>query len=1557
MPLPGGEADKIGNRYEKRWTTRKIIDILKEDAIKMFIEPLGEDEKKAEFWIEYKNGKREYHQVKRQRASKDNWTISSLKEVLLAAYDHLIKDENFYFVFISQTPCGVMREIGDRIASSNSVLEFFNYFFTNNELKDGVIKLANIWDIKIPEKLFKDEGINISEEISNNGNEYKKLYNILKRIDFRTEDTTSLKENNEALMKNLVTGNDSVNAIFSFIDDHIHKKIVVSDVWKYLNEKGYQRINYSGDNRVANKIETLQSKFENSIKNNLINNTLIYRKEAKKIMDIFAEKDDNLILLNGKAGSGKSSVLFQFVKILEEKGISYLPLRLDRQLPDYNSSEKFGESLDLPNSPEITINNFTGNDTSVLIIDQLDSIRWTSYNYTQAWECIAEMINRGLNYSNLFIVVSCRSYDLNNDPLISAWKGNNSFKEIKIKSLKREEIQVELKKVDVQLDKLSDIQMNLLKNPLNLFLFTEIIKEREYMKFDASIDLFKEYYKIKLNTFNNSRLDFNAGEEILKKIVNKFDENQQLSIKKQFIQGNPEIIDALISLNILDEYQKEETNDNVISFFHQEFFDYLFARFFIQQDKDIFNWLIEKEQSLFRREQLSQLLIFKRNSAQRGKHLEVINKILKSDEIRFHLKQVTLHQFSNFDSLLDKEVDYVIDLIKEDDWKEHIIYEVIYNNDDWFVKLYNRDFFHQSLTEEKHLSKSELINTFGIYLEDYPAKVVELLSLYLDHFEWTNRFEALISRNSITFNNEYFNWLLSAISEGQLDDYQFYINPAEENIEMLLEFVGIWLKRQVDIAEEKLKESEQIRYPNLFDNRDGINHEVFNKLAESDPEKFINTILPRIMSLIKITITDDREIPKYDEFLAPNISLRINSESMHIVSITDLLIETLEISFEKLAAENPEDFKILFDEYKKSTYLVIQYFLLRGLANCNNELAYEAIKYIINKIKEFKQIGIKSRNGWNSEMIWVARGVIKNNASEVSDDMSQQLFEVLNGYYTSNDIFSIKSRHKKFQNKSPKKWNLNVNNFLFKSEYYLLSALPAEKRNKKIEKRILELKRKFGEVSPPVSFESGFVGSPIEWEALEQMSDADCLSAIKRYKNLNDKSTQDLKGGALELSRNFEKLAHKNGKRFANLIFEFPKNSYPGYFSSVLVGITKSKHSPFDEGNSSIKASAQATFDQICSVIDYLYNNFKAPQVLKAINRVVRENNDQDWPNNTLDILKENLKSDYNEERRVQSEINNGRDILTEGINIVSGTAADAIGSILFSQPDKYKFFRSAIINALNSSVIYTRSLVVKSCLAVYNIDKDEAMNLFDLLLNIDDKRIFATRHARKFLDYITINNYDKYKGLIDELLTSSYSEVEQFASSLKLRKLLTDKGKEEVMSFINGSEINSRLGIVKFLNDSFIKGKYLSVVKEALIIMFDDPSPEIRKEAIDIFRKINSESQKRYSKVLMPAIKSKSFEDNPAIILRAMTKFNNYKNIEEEIFAVVNIINSKKRSIETYRNKFSIYKNDIIKLILSIYHNAIGDSRIRCLDALDILSEIRFINSIAELDKVERKI
>lgn len=1556
MPLSGGEADKLGNRYEKRWTVRKIIDILNENAIEMKIEPLGKEEEKTEFWVKYKNGKKEFHQVKRQNASNNNWTILRLKDVLKAAHDHLREDENNHFVFVSQTQCGVMREMSERAQSANSLLDFFEYFFTSDKLRKGIIKLANIWDIEIPEKFSDEENIDISAEINKNKKAYQKVYNILKRIHFRIIDTESLKEQNEALIKFLVNGEAVVGTLISFIDDNIHKEIIAADVWDYLSENGYGKNNYAGDRSVASKIETLQIQFKQSLEQKLINDSLISRLESEKLMELFDQSNDNLILLNGKAGSGKSSVLFQFVKMLEEDNIPYLPLRLDRQVPNNNSSEKFGESLNLPNSPEITISNFSGDRNSVLIIDQFDAIKWTSSNYRQAWECITGIINRGLKYNNLFIVISCRSYDLNNDPSISSWKVSNNFKELKVKKLGREIIEEELIKNNVDLIKLSANQISLLQNPLNLFLFTEVIGEKELIPFSTPVDLFDKYYELKLNEFKD--LDFNYSDwaDVLQQIVVKFDENQQLFINKRVISCDPEIIKALISLNVLDEYSQEEISADVISFFHQEFFDYLFAKFFIQEGKNIYDWLIENEQSLFRREQLSQLLSFKRSSVSSVRYLEIIKKLIKSKKIRFHLKQVTLHQLSQINNPSDLEADYIIDLLEEGNWKRHILPEIIYNSEDWFLALYKSGYFHNSLFEDELLSKNELINILEIYLEYYPDEIVELLDLYLDNFDWTDRFKTLISRNSITFNNEYFDWLLTAINEGHLDDYQFHINPEEENSSKLICFVGTWLERQINIVENKLEQSDQINHLDLFDNRNGINHAVFKKLAEINPGEFINTILPKIMDLIKKTVADEREIPKYDELFASNIRLRINSESMHIVNITDLLIETLETAFGKLAAENPEKFNNQFNKYKNSSYFTMQYFILKGLENCNKEFSTEAIKYIINKIKEFKQVEIKNRSGWNSSMVWIARGVIENNAAEVNDNIVQQLFDVLNGYYTANDIFSMKSRDKKLQNKSPKKWNLNINNLLFKSEYYLLSALPAEKRTKKIGRRILELKRKFGEISPPVSFESGFVGSPIEWKALEKMSNDECLSAIKKYKNLDDESNQALMGGALELSRSFEKLAHKNGKRFADLIFKFPKDSYPGYFSSVLTGITKSKYSPYNEDDSQIKAAAPASFDQLCLVIDYLYNNFEAPQILKAINRVVSENANQDWPNYILNILKENLDSNYNENERIQPEINSSRDILTEGINIVSGTAADAVGSILFQNIDKYNYFKSAVIDTLSNSNIYTKATAAKSCLAVYNFDKRESRELFNLLIEVEDKRIFATHYVKKYLNYVTIDYYEEYVHLINDLLDSTDSDVEELAASIKMRKLLKDENKEDIISFLNDANVNNIIGITRFLNDSFIRGEHLSIIKEIMVRLFNDSNPEVRREAINIFRKINNENQDKYLDIFMPVIRGKLFEDNPAMILRAMTKVNNSDFIEEEIFEVVDKITTGYDSFVD-RNKFSIYGEEVIKLILSIYHNSDKDKRNKCLNAVDKLFEIRFTNAISKLDKIDRGI
>ncbi|MEG5054988.1 MULTISPECIES: hypothetical protein [unclassified Microcoleus] len=77
MTFAGGVADKLGNRYEGRWTVHCMIDVMEEKADSISLEPPGIDG--IEFFLRRKS-KLEYHQVKRQRSGRGRWTLSSLED-------------------------------------------------------------------------------------------------------------------------------------------------------------------------------------------------------------------------------------------------------------------------------------------------------------------------------------------------------------------------------------------------------------------------------------------------------------------------------------------------------------------------------------------------------------------------------------------------------------------------------------------------------------------------------------------------------------------------------------------------------------------------------------------------------------------------------------------------------------------------------------------------------------------------------------------------------------------------------------------------------------------------------------------------------------------------------------------------------------------------------------------------------------------------------------------------------------------------------------------------------------------------------------------------------------------------------------------------------------------------------------------------------------------------------------------------------------------------------------------------------------------------------------
>src|SRR6266699_3711422 len=77
MPLTGGSADKIGNRYELRWTALCLVELLDGLAQEIRIEQPGYEGEGIEFVL-LRHGIRELHQVKRQTTKGAGWTVRSL---------------------------------------------------------------------------------------------------------------------------------------------------------------------------------------------------------------------------------------------------------------------------------------------------------------------------------------------------------------------------------------------------------------------------------------------------------------------------------------------------------------------------------------------------------------------------------------------------------------------------------------------------------------------------------------------------------------------------------------------------------------------------------------------------------------------------------------------------------------------------------------------------------------------------------------------------------------------------------------------------------------------------------------------------------------------------------------------------------------------------------------------------------------------------------------------------------------------------------------------------------------------------------------------------------------------------------------------------------------------------------------------------------------------------------------------------------------------------------------------------------------------------------------
>jgi hypothetical protein len=218
MPLPGGATDKIGNRYESRWTVYCITEILAARADSIRLEPPGKEGEGIEFWLR-KGQTYEYHQVKRQNSKSGHWSIADLeRNGVLSHFFGKLQDPLATCHFVSTHSAFQIDELGLRARQAASWEEFRNEFLRAKEHLENFREICH--------------KLQISEADA---------YEFLKRVFVHTIGESFLQRSVENRLEILVKG-DSANVaavLGQLILDEIHHELTTFDVHDYLNKRGY----------------------------------------------------------------------------------------------------------------------------------------------------------------------------------------------------------------------------------------------------------------------------------------------------------------------------------------------------------------------------------------------------------------------------------------------------------------------------------------------------------------------------------------------------------------------------------------------------------------------------------------------------------------------------------------------------------------------------------------------------------------------------------------------------------------------------------------------------------------------------------------------------------------------------------------------------------------------------------------------------------------------------------------------------------------------------------------------------------------------------------------------------------------------------------------------------------------------------------------------------------------------------------------------------------------------------------------------------------------------
>lgn len=1518
MNFAGGVADKLGNRYEGRWTVHCMVDVMDEKADSISLEPPGIDG--IEFFIR-RNGKLEYHQVKRQKSGLGHWTLSALEnqqvKVLSNFWQHLTTNPDVSCFFVSTQDADELQRLAMDARDAASWTEFEQKYF-NKTLSDHFDKLINKWG-------------NCSRTDA---------YQALKRVEVETVGEQFLVNTVDNRLAALVEG-DSKTVRIELAElalNRIRNELTAHDIWHYLlEERGYRRREWGKDPHVLAAVDRVNDHYLSRLHKEAIAGKVIPRDEVDIIVNKLTSSDHKRgVLVAGEAGVGKSGVILQAVEALREKGIPLIAFRVDRLDPT-DSPDQIGKQLEnLPGSPAHVLANIAQGRDCVLIIDQLDDVSTASGRNPQFFECIDRIIDQVKAYPQMRLLLACRKFDLDYDCRLKRLTGENGIAEtVIISRLSHEKVREMVAELGLDSSLLNNKQLELLSIPLHLRLLAEVaeVSKANVLNFRTAKELYDKFWDEKKNVIHGR---FGASEhwtDVIYTLCDYMSKNQGLSAPKERVDKYGKTAEWLASEHVLI------LEGGQYSFFHEGFFDYAFARRFAGEDEELLEFLGNIEQQhLFRRAQVRQILVYERD-ADRDRYLADIQALLTSSSIRFHIKKVVFALLAALDDPTQEEWEIIAPLMGDE--SEPITQQVwgtLRSPVRWFQLLDSLGLIEKWIRNENDERIEQTIRLLSIMKRHIPERVAELVEPFIGVSEaWHNRLKNLIQGAELVSERRFFDFFLRLIREGILDDPREIIDFTDDfwmridslpkhRPEWACEAIGCYFNRYLDL-------SIAAGQPNLFDRSSSalpysnFSEEILIVSARNAPKSFIEHLLPFMLRVMEVTSQQENNPPWLDSVW----DYRPYGKGYHI---HNTLLSGMEQAISNLAANHPEDFSILAEQHlRNSNFETIQFLLIRAYTANGEKFADEAIDYLCEQTARLRTGYSAGSGNINAAPYWATRLLIEATTPHCTEEKLLQLQAIIFDYYTDYEKNYIGRKFRGYP------------------QLVLLDAIAASRRTDAINHRLQEWKRKFtniellkplGIIEPPKSSKAWLVGSPIPKKAAEKMTDEQWLKAIARY-DYNDvrsgfQRTGQIIGEANELSRLLESQVKQEPVRFAKLICQFPDNANSFYFDAVLRGLAE------------VELDVETAF-MVCQRCHQLPNY----PCGRCISWLMGKLPDLAWSEEAFDIVTWYALNDSNPEQ----ETSNGQvyydgDILNVGINSTRGSAVSAIAQLILAYKNRASYFREHLQKIVQDSSIAVRSCAVEALTAMLNYDRDLAVSLFQRLCDTEDA-LLGTQTVEYFLFYALQTHFEVLASIVERMIMCELPEVVKIGTRQAcVASLNIEEARWLAELCLSGTETH-RIAAAEIFVTNFRIAHFRKFCEDTLIRLFQDASEQVRSQAARCFLHFEGDELGDYISLVEAFVDSRAFYNDDYNLIHALEK-TTAKLPNEVTYRVCDRFLEGLRSDDAdVRERGSIKADEVSQLLLQLYSQKDPNLKLRCLDLIDFMTQMEVYKLAEVLTQYDR--